>query len=81
MLERVDANIVRLDKMEERYLQAAMIGEKGYGGEADEFADRPTKSSVKWTVSYPERARDIASFARDDFGRSTRHWRRPLRWR
>ena len=37
VLERVDANIVRLDKMEERFMQAAMIGETDMIDEASEF--------------------------------------------
>ncbi len=66
VLERVDANIVRLDKMEERYLQAAMIGEKDMVGEADEFYGQADKVFGEMDKLYPERARDIAKL-RDDF--------------
>lgn len=66
VLERVDANIVRLDKMEERYLQAAMIGEKDMVGEADEFYGQADKIFGEMDKLYPERARDIAKL-RDDF--------------
>lgn len=59
VLERVDANIVRLDKMEERFMQAAMIGETDMINEASEFYSQADKVFAEMEKLYPARAKDI----------------------
>lgn len=60
VLERVDANIVRLDKMEERFMQAAMIGETDMIDEASEFYKQADGVFGEMAKLYPARAADIA---------------------
>lgn len=60
VLERVDANIVRLDKMEERFMQAAMIGETDMINEASEFYSQADKVFAEMEKLYPARQKDIA---------------------
>ena len=60
VLERVDANIVRLDKMEERFMQAAMIGETDMVDEASEFYKQADGVFGEMGKLYPARAADIA---------------------
>ena len=68
VLERVDANIVRLDKMEERFMQAAMIGETDMINEASEFYSQADKVFAEMEKLYPARQKDIAKL-RSEFKR------------
>ncbi len=60
VLERVDANIVRLDKMEERFLQAVMTGERDPIDEAANLYAAGDKAFEDMLERYPQRAQDIA---------------------
>lgn len=59
VLERVDANIVRLDKMEESYLNAVMLGEKDMVDQATEIHARADKIFEEMRTLNPEREADI----------------------
>ena len=59
ILERVDANIVRLDKMEEQYLTAVMTGEKDNVDQAAELFVQADKSFGEMSSINPERLVDI----------------------
>lgn len=65
VLERVDANIVRLDKMEERFMQGAMTGEKDMLDEAVGFYDEADKVFGEMAQLYPSRAKDVAKLRAD----------------
>jgi len=65
VLERVDANIVRLDKMEERFMQGAMTAEKDTLDEAVTFYDEADKVFSEMTKLYPARDKDIAKLRAD----------------
>lgn len=65
VLERVDANIVRLDKMEERFMQGAMTGEKDMLDEAVGFYDEADKVFGEMAKLYPSRAKDVAKLRAD----------------
>lgn len=66
VLERVDANIVRLDKMEERFMQGAMTGESDTVEEAGQFHVQADSVFGEMAKLYPERQTDIAKL-RSDF--------------
>ncbi len=55
ILERVDANIVRLDKMEENYLNAVMQGEQDMVTQANEVHKRADAVFVEMIKLNPER--------------------------
>lgn len=65
VLERVDANIVRLDKMEERYTQAVMTAERDQIEEADDIYIEADKDFVEMNKLYSARAGDIARLRAD----------------
>lgn len=60
VLERVDANIVRLDKMAEQYLQSVMIGDKELVDQAAEIHLQADKSFEEMAKLYPEQVSKIA---------------------
>ena len=66
VLERVDANIVRLDKMEETYTQAVMIGEKDLIADAEERFKTADAAFEEMLKLYPERKIDI-TLLRENF--------------
>lgn len=59
VLERVDANIVRLDKMEERFMQGVMTGESDTVEEASEFFEQGDQVFGEMAELYPARRQDI----------------------
>ncbi len=67
VLERVDANIVRLDKMEETYTQAVMIGEKDMIADAEEHFAKADAAFAEMLKLYPARQVDITRL-RERFG-------------
>jgi len=68
VLERVDANIVRLDKMEEQYTQLVMTGERDLLKQAGDFNDLADQAFVEMAASYPAREHEVAKL-RADFKR------------
>lgn len=65
VLERVDANIVRLDKMEERFMQGVMTGESDTVDEASGFFEQADKVFGEMADLYPARQKDIAKLRAD----------------
>ncbi|MCX7092965.1 MAG: Hpt domain-containing protein [Methylobacter sp.] len=59
VLERVDANIVRIDHIEERMMQAVMTGEKDELDNAAEFYKQAGDVFAEMTKLYPARQNDI----------------------
>lgn len=59
VLERIDANIVRLDKMAEKYLQSVMMGEKDLLDQAGEIQTQADKSFEEMASLYPAQASKI----------------------
>ncbi|MFZ4623759.1 MAG: Hpt domain-containing protein [Rhodoferax sp.] len=59
VLERVDANIVRLDKMQEHYLTAVMLGEQDMVDQAAEVHAKADKIFQEMLKLNPGRAADI----------------------
>jgi len=66
VLERVDANIVRLDKMEETFTLAVMIGERDMVDEATKSYQKADAAFVEMLKLNPARERDITAL-RDHF--------------
>ena len=66
VLERVDANIVRLDKMEERYMQGVMTAESDMIDDANAFYAQADKAFEEMRTLYPARVGDIDKL-RSDF--------------
>lgn len=66
ILERVDANIVRLDKMEEHYTQAVMTAERDQIKEANDISVEADTVFEEMVRLYSARAEDIAKL-RSDF--------------
>lgn len=65
VLERVDANIVRLDKMEESFMQSVMVGEPDLLRQAAEYATQADKALEEMARLYPEKGGDIAKIRAD----------------
>lgn len=65
VLEHVDANIVRLDKMEEQYLQAAMTGERDMLDKATDIYAQADKTFEEMVRLYPEREKDTMKLRAD----------------
>jgi ElaB/YqjD/DUF883 family membrane-anchored ribosome-binding protein/HPt (histidine-containing phosphotransfer) domain-containing protein len=65
VLERVDANIVRLDKMEERYMQAVMTGEHDQVDEAGDLYSQADTVFEEMDKLYPARTQDIDKLRAD----------------
>ncbi len=61
VLEGVDANIVRLDKMEERFLQAVMTAEHDPIDEAASLYTAGDKAFEDMIQQYPQREQEIAA--------------------
>ena len=59
VLERVDANIVRLDKMEERFVQSVMIGEKDVLDQAGEYYQQADKVFGEMLDIFPDYRTEI----------------------
>ena len=59
VLERIDANIVRLDKMAEKYLQSVMMGEKDLLDQAGEIQAQADQSFEEMANLYPAQANKI----------------------
>lgn len=61
VLERVDANIVRLDKMEEKFMQAVMIGEQDPLAQASEFQQQADTAFGEMLALFPAYTNEINS--------------------
>ena len=59
VLQKIEANIVRLDKMEELFMRAVMIGETDPLDEAEGFYQQADKALVEVGEIYPERKADV----------------------
>jgi len=59
VLQKIEANIVRLDKMEELFMRAVMIGETDPLDEAAAFYQQADKTLVEVGELYPERKADV----------------------
>ncbi len=59
VLQKIEANIVRLDKMEELFMRAVMIGESDPLDEAEDFYREADKTLVEVGELYPERKADV----------------------
>ena len=59
VLQKIEANIVRLDKMEELFMRAVMIGETDPLDEAEVFYQQADKALVEVAELYPERKDDV----------------------
>jgi HPt (histidine-containing phosphotransfer) domain-containing protein len=60
VLERVDADIVRIDKMEELYIQVVVLGDRDALDTANEQATKADDAFKEIAQLYPERAREVA---------------------
>ena len=59
VLQKIEANIVRLDKMEELFMRSVMIGETDPLDEAEGFYQQADKALVEVGELYPERKADV----------------------
>lgn len=59
VLQQIDANIVRLDKMEELFMRSVMLGEHDPLDEAEDFFHKGDQAFAEMEKIYPERAKDI----------------------
>lgn len=59
VLQKIEANIVRLDKMEELFMRSVMIGETDPLDEAEGFYQQADKALVEVAELYPERKADV----------------------
>jgi HPt (histidine-containing phosphotransfer) domain-containing protein len=60
VLERVDADIVRIDKMEELYIQVVVLGDRDALDTANEQASKADDAFKEISQLYPERAQEVA---------------------
>jgi HPt (histidine-containing phosphotransfer) domain-containing protein len=65
VLERVDADIVRIDKMEELYIQVVVLGDRDALDTANEQATKADDAFKEITGLYPERAAEVAKLRAD----------------
>jgi HPt (histidine-containing phosphotransfer) domain-containing protein len=65
VLERVDADIVRIDKMEELYIQVVVLGDRDALDTANEQATKADDAFKEIAGLYPERAREVAKLRAD----------------
>jgi HPt (histidine-containing phosphotransfer) domain-containing protein len=65
VLERADRNLIRIDKMEEQYLQAVELGDTDMVDKAGEIALQADKDFVEMTKLDPARAADIETIRRE----------------
>ncbi len=61
VLESVDANIVRIDKMEELYIQVVVLGDRDSLDTATELAGKTEATFGDIAKLYPQRAQEIAA--------------------
>ncbi len=59
VLERVDADIVRVDKMEELYIQVVVLGDRDALDTANEQASKADEAFKEIAHLYPERAQEV----------------------
>ena len=59
VLERVDANIVRIDKMEELYIQVVVLGDRDALDTANEQANKAEDAFKEIAHLYPERVQEV----------------------
>ena len=65
VLERVDADIVRIDKMEELYIQVVVLGDRDALDTANEQATKADDAFKEIAGLYPERAREVTKLRAD----------------
>jgi two-component system chemotaxis sensor kinase CheA len=68
VLQQIDANIVRLDKMEELFMRSVMLGEHDPLDEAQEHFHKGDAAFAEMEKIYPERAKDIRAL-REEYKR------------
>ncbi len=61
VLERVDANIVRLDKMEDRFMQGVMTGERDTVEQSQQYYIKGDQVFAEMAALYPARRNEIIS--------------------
>jgi len=59
VLQKIEANIVRLDKMEELFMRSVMLGDHDPLDEAEVFYKRGDEAFVEMAQLYPERTKEI----------------------
>src|SRR5574343_1748453 len=59
VLQKVEANMVRLDKMEELFMRSVMLGDNDPLDEAEVFYKRGDEAFVEMAQLYPERTKEI----------------------
>ncbi|MDO9237950.1 MAG: ATP-binding protein [Aquabacterium sp.] len=68
VLQKTEANIVRLDKMEELFMRAVMLGDHDPLDEAQDFFGQADKVFAELTVIYPDHSADVVKL-RGEFKR------------
>jgi len=68
VLQKIEANIVRLDKMEELFMRSVMLGDHDPLDEAEDFYKKGDDVFVEIEKIYPERAKDVQAL-RDEYKR------------
>ena len=59
VLQKIEANIVRLDKMEELFMRSVMLGDHDPLDEAEDFYKKGDEVFVEMEQIYPERTKEI----------------------
>lgn len=59
VLQKIEANIVRLDKMEELFMRSVMLGDHDPLDEAQDFYKKGEDVFIEMEQIYPERAKEI----------------------
>jgi HPt (histidine-containing phosphotransfer) domain-containing protein len=65
VLQRLDANIVRIDKLEEMYIQVVIAGDRDMIGKATELGDQADQAFGEITTLYPGRQTVITTLRSD----------------
>jgi len=68
VLQKIEANIVRLDKMEELFMRSVMLGDHDPLDEAEDFYKKGDDVFVEIEKIYPERAKDVQAL-REEYKR------------
>ncbi len=61
VLQKIEANIVRLDKMEELFMRSVMLGDHDPLDEAEDFYKKGDEVFVEMAQIYPERTKEIGA--------------------
>ncbi|MBI2733413.1 MAG: hypothetical protein HYX44_08985 [Aquabacterium sp.] len=68
VLQKIEANIVRLDKMEELFMRSVMLGDHDPLDEAQDFYKKGDDVFIEMEQIYPERAKEIKAL-REEYRR------------